>query len=117
MTMFSRDLRTIKDYDDAIDRLTNDRYALMLKKYPVECEVEYYRKSVLTRGRVVQHAKYKCTLRVQPVGRPGAWVYWVPAIMCEPENDLKDRTWDCGYEKGKKGEASGRDTDAGSEAE
>jgi hypothetical protein len=98
-----RDLRTILDYDKEIEKLENERYLLMLKKFPIGCEVEYYRKEVLERGVVKRHAKHTCSLHVQPPGKPGAWLYWVAAIKCEPENPIEIRTINCGYEKGEKG--------------
>lgn len=98
-----RDLRTIKDYEDEINKLKNEQYLLMLRKFPVGSKVEFYRKGVLEKGEVKYHAKEKCSLRIQPEGRVGAWLNWVNAIMCEPENDIEVRTLNCGYKKGEKG--------------
>lgn len=99
-----RNLRTIKDYQDEIERLINEQYLLMLNKFPIGSKVEFYRKSIIESGIVMYHAKNKCSLRIQPLGRKGAWLSWVSAIICEPENPIEIRTINCGYEKGKKGD-------------
>jgi len=81
---------TVKEYVDEIERLKNEAYMFMLKKFPVGAEVEYYRGSILTKAKVMSYAKNKCTLRLQ--NAPGQWVYWLNAVMCEPENPIEMRT-------------------------
>lgn len=85
------DFKTIKEYEDEIERLRNGAYLLMLEKFPVGSWVEYYQGSMLMRVKVFQHAKNKCSLRVND-GERGSWLYWVPAVMCEPENPVEVRT-------------------------
>ena len=83
---------TIKDYLDTIERLKDKAYTLMMKKFPVGSIVEYYQGTLLKREMVMSYAKDKCTLRVKDPDNPRAWVHWVNAIKCEPENALEVRT-------------------------
>lgn len=90
-------MKTIKEYLDEIEWLKQEARTLMVLKFPVGTEVEYYRGSVPERAIVVAYAKEKFTLRVKRPG--GGWpspVYWVNAILCEPENPIDVRTWPTG---------------------
>ena len=86
------ELETIKEYLDEIERLQDKAYTLMMKKFPVGSMVEYYQGTLLKREMVMSYAKNKCTLRVKTPDVPGAWVHWVSAITCEPENSIETRT-------------------------
>ncbi|MFH1731580.1 MAG: hypothetical protein ABIF82_08005 [Planctomycetota bacterium] len=85
-------MEIIKEYLDEIERLQDKAYTLMMKKFPVGSMVEYYQGTLLKREMVMSYAKNKCTLRVKTPDVPGAWVHWVSAVTCEPENSIEVRT-------------------------